>query len=63
MRAITLGTEFANKRVTVAGVDVEATIPDPDDLAPAYRDAAASTRSLTDDWDHLSDEVWEDLPE
>ena len=56
-----LGTEYANKHVTVAVVDVETDRPDEDELAAAYRDAADSTRKVTGDWEHASDEAWESL--
>lgn len=43
---IYLGTEYANKRVTVAVVDVESDRPDEDELAAAYRDASGSAEEL-----------------
>lgn len=57
-----LGTEYANKRVTVAVVDVEAG-PDERELAAAYRDAQESAASMADDWAASSREAWDDLDE
>ncbi|WP_367997270.1 hypothetical protein [Natronomonas gomsonensis] len=56
-----LGTEYANKRVTVAIVEVESEAPDDDELAAAYRDASNSASSLADEWDDASAEAWDDL--
>lgn len=56
-----LGTEYANKRVTVAVVEVEDDRPDEDELAAAYRDAATSARDITREWEHASDEAWDAL--
>lgn len=56
-----LGTEYANKRLTVAVVDVEDDHPDKDELAAAYRDAAESAREINREWDHASDEAWDSL--
>ena len=56
-----LGTEYANKRVTVAVVEVENDRPDGEELAAAYRDASESAHDITRDWDHASDEAWESL--
>jgi hypothetical protein len=56
-----LGTEYANKRITVAVVDVEDDRPNEDELAAAYQDAATSARDITREWDHVSDEAWESL--
>lgn len=56
-----LGTEYANKRITVAVVDVETDRPDEDELAAAYRDAAESARDVADDWEQASDEAWDSL--
>jgi uncharacterized protein (UPF0276 family) len=50
-----LGTEYANKRITVAVVEVEDERPNEDELAAAYRDAAESARDIT------SDETWDSL--
>jgi|AntRauTorcE11898_2_1112593.scaffolds.fasta_scaffold04562_5 hypothetical protein len=58
-----LGTQYANKRVTVAVVDVESDGPDEEELAEAYRDAAESAESLTEQWDGASEEAWADRPE
>jgi hypothetical protein len=58
-----LGTEYANKRVTVAVVDVESDRPDDDELAAAYQDAAESAASLAEEWDETSDEAWSGLDE
>ena len=58
-----LGTEYANKRVTVAVVEVESNRPDEDELAAAYRDAADSAERLTEEWDEASDEAWNGLDE
>jgi len=60
---IYLGTEYANKRVTVAVVDVESDRPDEDELAAAYRNAAESTAELAAEWDETSDEAWDGLDE
>lgn len=60
---IYLGTEYANKRVTVAVVDVENDQPDEDELAAAYRDAAESGESLAEEWDGTSGEAWSGLTE
>ena len=43
---IYLGTEHANKRVTVAVVDVESDRPDEDELAAAYRETSESAAEL-----------------
>jgi hypothetical protein len=56
-----LGTEYANKRVTVAVVDVETDRPDGDELAAAYRDASESAESLAEEWDDTSAEAWSGL--
>jgi hypothetical protein len=56
-----LGTEYANKRITVAVVEVEDDRPSDDELAAAYRDAAASARDITREWEQVSDEAWESL--
>jgi hypothetical protein len=53
-----LGTEYANKRVTVAIVEVESKTPDEEELAAAYREVSESVRELTDEWDGASDEAW-----
>lgn len=55
---IYLGTEYANKRVTVAVVEVESDRPDEDELAAAYREASESATTLAEDWDETSDEAW-----
>ncbi|MGM0397980.1 MAG: hypothetical protein ACQEQY_03210 [Halobacteriota archaeon] len=60
---IYLGTEYANKRVTVAVVDVESNRPDEEDLASAYRDAAESAKTLAEDWGGTSGEAWTGLDE
>lgn len=56
-----LGTEYANKRITVAVVEVEDDHPSEDELAVAYRDAAESARAITQEWEQASDEAWESL--
>ena len=58
-----LGTEYANKRVTVAVVEVESETPDEEELAAAYRDASENAAALTEEWDEASDEAWTDLDE
>jgi len=58
---IYLGTEYANKRVTVAVVEVESDHPDEDELAAAYREASESAEELADEWDEASDEAWDGL--
>lgn len=60
---IYLGTEYANKRVTVAVVEVQSDRPDEDELAVAYREASESATTLADEWDNTSDEAWDTLPE
>ena len=60
---IYLGTEYANKRVTVAVVEVENDQPDEDALADAYRDASESAEALAEAWDDSSDEAWSGLTE
>jgi len=60
---IYLGTEYANKRVTVAIVDVETDHPDEEELAAAYRDASESASALAEEWDETSDEAWDGLDE
>lgn len=57
---VSLGTEYANKRVTVAVVEVAAEQPDEEALAAAYRDASGSATELTAAWDETSDEAWSD---
>jgi hypothetical protein len=56
-----LGTEYANKRVTVAVVEVESDGPDEDELAAAYREASESATTLTEEWDDTSAEAWSEL--
>ncbi|WP_424015895.1 hypothetical protein ACOZ35_08245 [Halorubrum xinjiangense] len=58
-----LGTEYANKRVTVAVVEVESDRPDDDELAAAYREASESAEALAEEWSGTSDEAWESLDE
>jgi hypothetical protein len=58
-----LGTEYSNKRVTVAIVDTESNDPPQEDIAEAYREASASARSLTEEWEGTSDEAWTTLHE
>lgn len=60
---IYLGTEYANKRVTVAVVEVQSDRPDEDKLAAAYREASETAATLADEWDNTSDEAWDTLPE
>ncbi|WP_275883195.1 hypothetical protein [Halorhabdus sp. BNX81] len=60
---IYLGTEYANKRVTVAVVDVESDGPDDDELAAAYRQASEGAAELAEEWDETSKEAWQDLDE
>lgn len=60
---IYLGTEYANKRVTVAVVEVESDRPDKDELAAAYREASESAETLAEEWDKASDEAWNSLDE
>jgi hypothetical protein len=60
---IYLGTEYANKRVTVAVVEVESDRPDEDELAAAYREASESAETLAEEWDEASDEAWDRLAE
>lgn len=60
---IYLGTEYANKRVTVAVVEVENDRPDRDELAAAYREASESAESLAEEWDDTSEEAWSGLTE
>ncbi|PSP38479.1 hypothetical protein BRC71_07415 [Halobacteriales archaeon QH_7_65_31] len=56
-----LGTEYANKRVTVAVVEVESDRPDEDELAAAYREASESADRLAAEWTGASDEAWNGL--
>lgn len=58
-----LGTEYANKRVTVAIVEVESDQPDEGELATAYREASESAEALTAEWDEASNEAWDGLDE
>jgi hypothetical protein len=58
---IYLGTEYANKRVTVAVVAVESDRPDDAELAAAYREASESAGALAEDWDEASSEAWAGL--
>ena len=60
---IFLGTEYANKRVTVAVVSVENDHPEKDKLGAAYQDASESATALTEEWDKASDEAWNGLDE
>lgn len=60
---IYLGTEYANKRVTVAVVEVESDRPDEEYLAAAYREAAERAETLAQDWGGTSDEAWSGLDE
>lgn len=60
---IYLGTEYANKRITVAVVEVETKRPDEDELAAAYRDASESAESVSEEWREASDEAWGALDE
>jgi len=60
---IYLGTEYANKRVTVAVVEVESDHPDEEELAAAYRDASESADSIFEEWHGASGEAWEELDE
>lgn len=60
---IYLGTEYANKRVTVAVVEVENDQPEEAELAAAYRDASDNAESLFEEWDETSDEAWSRLTE
>jgi hypothetical protein len=58
---IYLGTEYANKRVTVAVVEVESDRPDEDELAAAYQQASDSAADLAEEWDETSAEAWDGL--
>jgi hypothetical protein len=60
---IYLGTEYANKRVTVAVVAVESDRPDDAELAAAYREASESAEALAEDWDEASSDAWAGLDE
>jgi hypothetical protein len=60
---IYLGTEYANKRVTVAVVEVESDHPNEKELAAAYREASESAETLAEDWDEASSEAWTGLDE
>ncbi|MCH7659082.1 MAG: hypothetical protein IH933_00350 [Euryarchaeota archaeon] len=60
---IYLGTEYANKRVTVAVIEVESDRPDEEELATAYREASESASALADEWDGTADEAWDGLAE
>nr|WP_231727776.1 hypothetical protein [Haloferax profundi] len=54
-------TEYTNKRVTVAIVEVENDYPDEDDMAAAYRNASETAESLAEEWDDTSSEAWSEL--
>lgn len=58
---IYLGTEYANKRVTVAVIEVESNGPDEDELAAAYREASQSAGSLAAEWAGTSEGTWDGL--
>ena len=58
---IYLGTEYANKRVTVAVVEVESDGPDEEELAAAYREASESAADIAEEWEGTSDEAWSGL--
>jgi hypothetical protein len=60
---VSLGTEYANKRITVAVVEVESEPPDDGELAAAYRAASERASELADEWDGVSDEAWSGLAE
>jgi hypothetical protein len=60
---IYLGTEYANKRVTVAVVEVSEDGPDEETLAAAYQDARESAERLAAEGAGASDEAWESLDE
>ena len=60
---IYLGTEYANKRVTVAVIEVESDRPDEEELAAAYREASESAAALAEEWNETSDEAWNGLDE
>ncbi len=53
-----LGTEYADKRVTVAVVEVREGDSDERELVAAYRDAADSGESLATEWAGVSVEAW-----
>ncbi|MFC6754490.1 hypothetical protein [Halorubrum tibetense] len=56
-----LGTEYANKRVTVVAVEVESARPDDDELAAANREASERAEALAGEWSETSDEAWRRL--
>ncbi|QCC46935.1 hypothetical protein [Halobellus limi] len=58
---IYLGTEYANKRVTVAVVEVDSDRPDAEELATAYQEASESAQELAEEWDETSTEAWGEL--
>lgn len=60
---ISLGTEYANKRVTVAVVAVESHRPDEEELAAAYRDASERPTALVEEWNDASNEARRRLDE
>lgn len=60
---IYLGTEYANKRVTVAVVEVKSDRPDDEELTAAYREASESAETLAENWDKASTEAWAGLDE
>jgi hypothetical protein len=60
---IYLGTEYANKRVTVAIVDVESEGPGEDELAAAYRKASDSATAMAEEWKGTASEAWNALDE
>ena len=51
---IYLGTEYANKRVIVAIIEVESERPDEDELVAAYRRASESADPLAEEWEGAS---------
>lgn len=56
-----LGTEYAGKRLTVAIVEVEEDRPSDEELADAYKDAAAGAHDMAVEWDSTSEEAWGQL--
>jgi len=60
---IYLGTEYVNKRVTVAIVEIDSIETGEDELAATYRDASGSAPALSEEREGTSEEAWNDLDE
>ncbi len=58
---LSLGTEYANKGITVAIMEVADNKPSEDELAAAYRNATESAHEITREFECVSDEAWGSL--